>query len=252
MDASEGPKALAAHIGLRELRPREQCSQKGTIMSTRTSTESKVRANVEDELEWTPDVDAASIGVAVEEGTVTLSGEVDTYAERLAATRAALRVRGVRAVVDALTVHPRASWPVTETDIAKEVKRALDWASNVPTNVKAEIHGHDVTLTGEVNWEYQRLAAKRAVQYLRGVATVNNLIVLRPRPSAADTEERIKTAIARNAQLDADSIHVTVAGTKVTLTGTVHSWAEKQQAAHAAWASPHVTQVDNRIMLRAY
>lgn len=222
------------------------------MTTTKLSTDSKVRAAVEEELEWTPDVDAAGVGVAVEEGTVTLSGEVDNYSERLAATRAALRVRGVRAVVDALTVHPRQSWPVTETDIAKEVKRALDWASNVPSHVKAEIHGHHVTLTGEVDWEYQRLAAKRAVQYLRGVTAVNNLISLRARPSAADTEERIRQALTRNAQLDADSIDVTVNGNTVTLTGTVHSWAEKQQAAHAAWASPHVTEVDNQIMLTAH
>lgn len=216
-----------------------------------TSTDSGVQAAVQEELEWTPDVDAAGIGVAVEGGTVTLSGEVDNYAERRAAKRAALRIRGVRAVVDALTVHPLEGWPLSETDIAKEVQRALDWAVNVPTEVKAEIHEHDVTLTGQVAWEFQRLAAKRAVQYLRGVGTVNNLIELKPRPSAVDAERRIARAITRNAQLDADSIDVAVIGNKVILTGTVASWAEKQQAAHAAWASPNVAEVENRIELRA-
>ncbi|MES1169155.1 MAG: BON domain-containing protein, partial [Leifsonia sp.] len=210
-----------------------------------------IQTAVRDELEWTPDVDASGIGVAVADGTVSLSGEVADYSERVAATRAALRVRGVTAVVDDLAVHPRSGFVVTETDIAKEVERALKWASNVPDTVKAEIKDHTVTLTGSVNWDFERQAAKRAVQYLRGVYTVNNLITLTARPSALDTEERIMKALTRNAQIDANSIGATVTGSKVTLTGTVHSWAEKQQAGQAAWASPHVTDVDNRILVRA-
>lgn len=221
-------------------------------MTIATDRDLDVQSSVSDELEWTPDVDAAGIGVAVEDGTVTLSGEVDNYAERVAAKRAALRVRGVRTVVDNLTVHPKAAWPVTETDIAKEVERALKAASNVPGTVKAEINGHNVTLVGEAEWNFQRQAAKRAVQYLRGVSTVSNMITLISRPSAADTQERITKALTRNAQLDANTIHVTVVGGKVTLTGTVKSWAERTQAGNAAWASPHVTDVDNKILVRAY
>lgn len=209
-----------------------------------------IQTAVQDELEWTPDVDSAGIGVAVEAGTVTLSGEVDNYAERIAATHAALRVRGVNAVVDDLTVHPRSGWTVTETDIAKEVHRALKWAIDVPDTVKATINDHLVTLTGEVDWDFERRAAKRAVQYLRGVYSVNNMITLAARPSAADTAERIKNAITRNAQLDAATIDATVSGDTVILTGTVRSWAEKQQAGRAAWASPHVRAVDNRIVVR--
>jgi len=211
-----------------------------------------IQTAVQEELEWTPEVDAAGIGVAVDDGVVSLSGEVDNYAEQLAATRAALRVRGVTAVVDDMTVHPRTEWPRTETDIGKEVKRALNWASEVPDTVQAEIEGHHVTLRGTVNWDYQRQAARRAVQYLRGVFRVSDAITLTERPSAADAEARIKDALTRNAQVDAQAIEVTVSGTRVTLTGTVASWAEKHQAGHAAWASPHVTEVDNRIVVRAY
>lgn len=221
-------------------------------MTIATDRDLDVQTLVSEELEWTPEVDAAGIGVAVEAGAVTLSGEVDDYAERLAAKRAALRVRGVRAIVDNLTVHPKAPWPVTETDIAKEVERALKSASNVPETVKAEINAHNVTLTGEVDWDFQRRAAKRSVQNLRGVYTVSNMITLKARPSAADTEERIRNAFTRNAQLDAKTIHAAVAGSKVTLTGTVKSWAERRQAGYAAWASPHVTEVDNQIIVRAY
>jgi osmotically-inducible protein OsmY len=220
-------------------------------MSITNDGDLDVQTDVQDELAWSPDIDAAGIGVAVEAGTVALSGEVDSYAERVAAERAALRVRGVRAIINNLTVHPRAAWPVTPTDIAKEVDRALAWASNVPESVKGEIRGHDVTLTGEVDWDYQRQAAKRVVEHLRGVYTVDNAITLKPRPSASDTEQRIRQAITRNAQLDADSVHVTASGNTVTLTGSVHSWAEKQQAAKAAWASPRVADVKNDIIVRA-
>ncbi len=210
-----------------------------------------IQISVQDELEWTPDVDAAGIGVAVEDGTVSLSGEVDTYAERVAATRAALRVRGVNTIVDNLVIHPDSTWNVTDTDIAKEIEHALTWVSNVPDSVKAEVKNHHVTLTGQVNWDFQRQAAKRAVLYLRGVSSVSNLITLTARPSAKDAERLIKSALIRNAQLDANAIDATVSGNKVILTGTVRSWAEKQQAGKAAWASPHVTDVDNRILVRA-
>lgn len=220
-------------------------------MTIATHNDLDVQTSVRIELEWTPEVDAAGIGVAVEDGAVTLSGEVDNYAEQLAAKRAALRVAGVRAVVDDLHVHPKSAWSVTETDIAKEVERALKAAVNVPEKVKAEVNGHNVTLVGDVEWNFQREAATRAVQYLRGVYTVNNQISLTARPSATDTERRVRNAIVRNAQLDAKTIDVTVEGTKITLTGTVKSWAEKTQASNAAWSSPNVTNVLNHIVVDA-
>lgn len=216
-------------------------------MTKATDTDYDVQTAVQDELDWTPDVDAAGIGVAVDGGTVSLSGEVDNYAELMAAKRAALRVHGVNAVVNNLTVHPNSNWPITETDVAKEVSRALRWSSNVPDTVKAEIDEAAVTLTGAVDWEYQRQAAKRAVQYLRGVESVDNQITLTPRVSAFDAEARIKNALTRNAQIDAKAINVAVSGNKVTLTGIVRSYAEKKQASQAAWSSPHVMEVNNQI-----
>lgn len=221
-------------------------------MTIASTSDLDIQTLVRDELDWSPDVDEAGIGVSVEDGAVTLSGEVDSYAERLSAKRAALRVRGVRTVVDALSVRPTKDAPPNETEVAREVDHALKIAANVPDSVQAEVTGHNVTLIGQVEWEFQRNAAQRVVQYLRGVYTVSNLIMLKARPSAPDTEERIRKAIERNALLDARTIHVQVDGNTVTLTGTVRSWAESTQAADAAWASPHVTDVDNQIVVKAW
>jgi osmotically-inducible protein OsmY len=210
-----------------------------------------IQTAVEAELKWTPDVDEAGIGVSVENGAVALGGEVDSFSERLAAKRAAERVHGVTAIVDNLVVHPTSQWSVTDSDIAKDVNRALEATVTVPNSVKAEIKDHAVTLIGQVEWDFQRMAARRAVQELRGVTAVHNLITLTPRPSSADTETRIRGALTRNALVDARAVHATVSGTKVILTGTVRSWAERRHAETAAWASPHVSDVDNRIRVNA-
>ena len=219
-------------------------------MAIAARTDRQIQAAVEAELEWTPDVDAAGIGVAVDDGVVSLSGEVDTYADRVAAKDATLRVRDVTAVVNGLTVHPNSVFSVSDNDIGKEVEHALRSAGNVPETVKAEINGHAVTLTGQVSWDFQRRAAKRAIRHLRGVRSVNNRISLTPRAPSVDTAVRIRSAILRNAQLNAKSIEVAAAGDTVTLSGTVHSWAERRQADIAAWSSPHVTEVYNHIIVK--
>jgi osmotically-inducible protein OsmY len=189
--------------------------------------------------------------VSVHEGVVTLSGEVSTFAERIAATEAAMSVRGVAGVADDLVVDLAADAGHSDAHVAGAVKEALAQHPGIPAGVvTVEVREGIVTLKGVVEWNHQREAARRAVEHLPGVRFLDSRIELSRRPSASDTEERIRRAIVRNAQLDASHIHVSIDGTVATLTGTVRSWAEKRQASLSAWRSPHVTSVHNDIKVK--
>jgi len=216
-----------------------------------TLSDHTIREAVADELSWTSDVDATHIEISVENGIVTLTGTVHSVEERNAARKAVLRTRGVVSFADDLRVAAFDS-PLTDTEIAEAVRDALTQTAELPPDaVKAEVRDHAVILTGTLEWNHQRRAARRAVERLAGVVNVDNRIELTRRPSAPDTEEAIRKALVRNATVDANSITVTLDGTIVTLTGTVASWAEKKQAGHAAWSSPHVTSVRNEIVVRS-
>ena len=221
-------------------------------MTTEARSDHDIQVAVRLEVEWIPEVNASGIGTAVRDGVVTLSGEVRTIAERRAVTRGAMRVRGVSAVVDDITIHSDSEHSITEVEIAQEVAHALKSANNIPDTIKAEVSEHHVTLSGQALWDFQRYAAVQAVRNLRGVYGVDSTIVLTPRPSATDTEERITKALTRNAALDAGHITVTVVGTKAILCGRVRSWSEKEQAGRAAWMSPNVTEVNNEILVRGF
>lgn len=217
-------------------------------ISAKNSHDVDLQETVVDELQWTPAVNPADIGVSVHDGVVTLSGEVDTYTERLAAKEATLRVRGVSVVADEIVVRSVTSAEDTDAEIASVVQKVLGWSASVPKDkVKAEVRDQVVWLTGTVDWDFQRQATLRAVESVAGVRRVENGLTLTRRASASDTQKLIKKALVRNALVDADAITVTTQGAEVTLTGKVCSWAEKTQAGHAAWSSPHVEKVINRI-----
>ncbi|WP_416395340.1 MULTISPECIES: BON domain-containing protein [unclassified Curtobacterium] len=209
-----------------------------------------VKADVEEELDWTPGVDAAGVGVAVEDGVVTLTGQVGSHTERVQAARAVLRVTGVRGLAEELDV--RGPSVHTDADIASAVRAALDADASVPSDtIDVQVRDRIVTLSGSTHWYFQRLAAVRDAERVGGAQFVLDRLELSPRPSAPDTAERIRAAFIRNAALDADRIGVAVAGTTVTLTGTARSWAERRQAEIAAWRSPHVTAVEDHVAVDA-
>jgi osmotically-inducible protein OsmY len=201
------------------------------------------------ELAWIPELPPGSgVRVDVDNGAVTLHGRVDRNVDRIAARRAASRVRGVRTVVDDLEVA-HSVWDHSEAEVAEAVRHALRWASDVPAGIESASKDGVVVLTGEVRFDHERRAAQRAVERIQGVEGVDNRIELLRRPSAADASERIQHALVRNAIVDARGIHVQAEGTTIILKGRVRTWLEKVQASRTAWASPHVTEVDNRLIV---
>ncbi|MGN6326027.1 BON domain-containing protein [Pseudolysinimonas sp.] len=206
-------------------------------------TDLEILQAVRDELDWAPDVRADAVDVAVDAGAVMLSGEVLTLDERRAAARAGLRVRGVVTLADDLVVAGPPDEQVDDRAIARAVEQAFAWSSAVPASVDAAVDDRRVTITGQVEWDYQRRAARALARAVVGVREVVDRTELTPRLSAPDTAERIHAALVRRAALDAQDIEVAVDGTTVTLTGRVHSALERREAVHAAWGSPHVERV---------
>jgi osmotically-inducible protein OsmY len=214
-------------------------------------SDSEVQRSVQDELSWEPSIyDSSKIGVGVKDGVVTLTGTVNSYFEKSAAERAAKRVFGVKALAVELTVTPVDSLKRTDTDIAKAAEDALNWDVAVP-NDRIEVTVEDgwVTLDGNVDWQYQKRGAENDVKNLSGVIGVSNNIFVKPAVTPADIKSKIEAALRRNAVLDAQNITVQANGSKVTLTGNVSSWKERDEADDAAWAAPGVTDVKNLITI---
>ncbi|WP_055129076.1 BON domain-containing protein [Pseudomonas mediterranea] len=201
-------------------------------------------------LEFQPDINAANIGVAVDNGVVTLSGHVSSFAQKISAERAVKGVKGVRAVAEEIQVRPNQNSGTTDDVIANRALNILNWSSDVPEgDIKLVVHNGWVALEGEVDWQYQREAAERAVFKLSGVVGVKNRLTLRPRADAGDIQRRIEDALKRSAELDAKQIHVKVDGDVVRLDGKVHLWSQRRSAERAAWSVPGVREVDDHLLL---
>jgi len=218
-------------------------------MTNMNKTDLQLKQDIEDELRWDPRINAAQIGVSVDQGAVSLLGAVDTYAEKRAAEDATKRVIGVRAVAQDLTVTILNDHLHTDSDIAAATLSALKWDVWVPKSVTAKVQRGEITLEGHVTWNYQRDAAERAVRYLMGVVAVHNCINLEHEPSVSTVQvkEKIEAALQRQAMADGKSIHVETSGGKVTLTGHASSWQSIEDAANAAWAAPGVTEVVDQV-----
>jgi osmotically-inducible protein OsmY len=218
-------------------------------MSTATVTDSDIRVRdaVLRQLEWDPQVDASAIGVAAKGGTVTLTGFIDTYGGKLAAERAAKRVRGVRAVAN--DVEVRVGLERTDADIAADVVRALQLRSTIPESVQAAVHNGYLTLTGKVQWLFQSREAEKTVRHIRGVRNVINHITVVPAAVERDVRHRIVEALHRNANINARLITVTLDGDRAILAGTVGSWLQRELVERAAADAPGVAHVENRIVV---
>ncbi len=238
-----------------------------------SKTDIELKKDIEDELRWDPKVNSAQIAVAVVDGAVSLFGAVDTYAERWAAEDATKRVNGVRTLAQGLTVKLLPEHNHSDSEIAAAIQNALQWNVYIPKTVTASVQQGSVTVEGQVDWNYQRVIAFRAIRYLAGVVAVHNLITIQPQKSATKLDgnvthfwtrwlpsfraqsaaslitERILAALQRQTAADAKSIRVETIGSQVTLKGQATSWQAIVDATNAAWAIPGVTHVFDQVKL---
>lgn len=215
-------------------------------------TDSQLQQDVLDELSWEASINAAQIGVSVKDGIAALSGDVGSYAEKWDAELAAQRVSGIRGIAVDIRVTLPGTDKRSDTDIARAAENVLQWTTLLPADgVKVMVEKGWVTLSGEVDWDYQRQSASRAVRFLMGVTGVSDQIGLKPAVSLGAVKADIEAALKRRAKDDAKDITVQVRGAEVILTGTTHTWAESELARHAAWSARGVRHVVDNITISA-
>jgi osmotically-inducible protein OsmY len=215
-------------------------------------TDTELKKDVNAELEWDPEIDAAQVGVAVKDGVVTISGHLKTYADKFSIERALRRIEGVRAIAMEVDVTLSPQHQRSDSEIAAAAAQALKWQARIPDDrLRVTVERGWITLAGEVEWEFQRRAAESAVRQLLGVVGVSNGITLAARNVPGDLSTRIGDALQRQALREAKKVEVNVDGSKVTLRGQVHSWQERDAVQGAVWAAPGVRTVINELRVIA-
>jgi hyperosmotically inducible protein len=213
--------------------------------------EAQLRQHILDEFEFDPSFNGEHVGVAVDKDVVTLSGHVNSYAEKLAVIAAARRVKGVHAIAENIEVRYPYQSKTADDQIAQRASDLLNWDVLVPKDtVDVLVHDGFVTLSGTVDWQYQRSAAEDDMRKLSGIVCVTNMIKIKPRVDASDIRTKIESALKRHAAVEADAIRISIQdGNKVILEGHVDNWDERYKVENAAWSTPGVASVDDRLAI---
>jgi len=213
--------------------------------------ESQLRQNIIDEFEFDPSFNGEHVGVVVDKSVVTLSGHVESYAQKLAVIAAARRVKGVHTIAENIEVRYPYQGKTADDQIAQRASDILNWDVLVPKDsVDVLVHDGFVTLSGTVDWQYQRVAAEDDMRKLSGIVCVTNMIKIKPHIDASDIKTRIESALKRHAEIEADAIRISIQnGDKVVLEGRVDNWDERHKVENAAWSTPGVASVDDRLTI---
>jgi osmotically-inducible protein OsmY len=210
----------------------------------------EIQKDVIEQLKWEPFLNAAQIGVAVKNGIVTLSGQVDAYSKKILAEKTVKKVAGVKAIAEDLQVGISPAYKKTDAEIAETVINALKWHTMIPDDkIKVSVEDGNVKLEGDVEWEYQRNQAKTAIENLIGVRLVTNLVMVKPKVTPYELQQKINSAFQRSANIDSGRISAEVIGSRVILKGKVRSFAEKDDAENAVWAAPGIISVENKLSI---